>query len=54
MDVVYHCSDSFSQVLAVSMVSVMENNKNMDGITFYVLEMHMSEENKQKLKEQTK
>lgn len=50
MNVVYHSSDSFTPVLAVSMVSIMENNKDMDDITFYVLEKKISEANKQKLK----
>lgn len=51
MNIVYHCSDTFSSVLAVSMASIMENNKVMDNITFYVLEKQMSEENKHKLQE---
>lgn len=49
MNVAYHSSDSFAPVLAVSMVSIMENNKGMDNITFYVLEKQMSEASKQKL-----
>ena len=49
MNVAYHSSDSFAPVLAVSMVSIMENNKHMDDITFYVLEKQMSNESKQKL-----
>ena len=51
MNVAYHSSDTFSSVLAVSMVSIMENNKDMESITFYVLEKQISEYNKQKLKE---
>ena len=49
MNIAYHSSDSFAPVLAVSMVSIMENNKGMDEITFYVLEKQMSEESKHKL-----
>ena len=49
MNVAYHCSDTFSSVLAVSMVSIMENNKGMDDISFYVLEKQMSDDSKQKL-----
>lgn len=49
MNVAYHSSDLFSSVLAVSMVSIMENNKDMDDITFFVLEKQISEENKQRL-----
>ena len=51
MNVAYHSSDTFSSILAVSMVSIMENNKSMEDITFYVLEKQISEHNKQKLKE---
>lgn len=49
MVVAYHSSDTFSSVLAVSMASIMENNKAFEDITFYVLEKHISEENKTKL-----
>ena len=49
MNIVYHSSDLFAPVLAVSMVSIMENNKGMDDITFYVLEKQMTEESKLKL-----
>ena len=49
MNVAYHSSDSFTHVMAVSMVSIMENNKDMDDIKFYVLEKQISEDNKQKL-----
>lgn len=50
INVAYHSSDSFAPVLAVSMTSIMENNKSADGITFYVIENKITEENKQKLK----
>lgn len=49
MNVVYHSSDSFASVLSVSIASIMENNKGMDDITFYVLEKQMTEESKHKL-----
>ena len=51
MNVAYHSSDTFSSVLAVSMASIMENNKGMENITFYVLEKQISEQNKQNLRE---
>lgn len=51
MNVAYHSSDTFSSVLAVSMASIMENNQEMDDITFYVLEKQISDENKKKLRE---
>ena len=49
MNVAYHSSDSFTPILAVSILSIMENNKDMDEITFYVLEKQVSEKNKKKL-----
>ena len=49
MNIVYHSSDSFTSVLSVSMVSIMENNRDMEYITFYVLEKQISEDKKQKL-----
>jgi lipopolysaccharide biosynthesis glycosyltransferase len=51
INIVYHSSDSFSSVLAVSMASIMANNKQADGITFYVIENNISEDNKHKLSE---
>lgn len=51
MNVALHSSDSFASVLAVSMVSIMENNQEMADITFYVLEKQICEENKKKLRD---
>lgn len=50
MNIVYHSSDSFAPVLAVSIMSVMVNNTQTENITFYVIENKISEDNKSKLK----
>lgn len=50
MNVVFHSSDYFSPVLSVSMVSILENNRDLDKISFYVIENKITEEHKQMLK----
>lgn len=47
--VIYHSSDSFAEVTGVSMVSLFENNKQMDRIQVLYIERGMSDENKMKL-----
>ena len=49
MYVIYHSSDSFAEVTGVSMVSLFENNKQMDRIQVLYIERGMSDENKMKL-----
>lgn len=49
LDVVYHSSDLFAQVVAVSIVSLLENNKKLD-ITVYLIESNISETNKEYIK----
>lgn len=49
MYVVYHSSDSFSQVTAVSIASLFENNKEMQDIEVFLIEHEISEENKDKI-----
>lgn len=44
--VIYHSSDSFAEVTGVSMVSLFENNKQMDRIQVLYIERGMSDENK--------
>lgn len=46
MNIVLHSSDLFSAVLVVSMVSVMENNKDEQKIDFYIIEHEISEKHK--------
>lgn len=50
MYVVYHSSDSFAQVTAVSIASLFENNKDMQDIVVFLIEHDISEENKGKIK----
>lgn len=49
VNVAYCCSDFFSEVCAISIVSLFENNKNLDEINIYVLEDKISDINKQRL-----
>lgn len=46
MNIVLHSSDLFSAVLVVSMVSIMENNKDEQRIDFYIIEHEISEKHK--------
>lgn len=46
MYVIYHSSDSFASVTGVSMISLFENNKEMDDIHVLYIEREMSDENK--------
>lgn len=46
MNVVLHSSDLFSAVLAVSMVSILENNKGEETLNFFVIEHEISESHK--------
>lgn len=49
MNVAYHSSDSFSPVLGTSIVSLFENNRDIDEINVYVIEENILQENKLKL-----
>lgn len=51
MYVIYHSSDAFAEVTGVSIISLFENNKNMDSIHVLCIEHGISDENKQKLKQ---
>ncbi len=46
MYVIYHSSDSFASVTGVSMISLFENNKEIDHIHVLYIERGMSDENK--------
>lgn len=47
--VVYASDDGFAEILNVSLVSLYENNKDMEEIIVYVLDSGITDENKQKL-----
>lgn len=46
MYVIYHSSDSFASVTGVSMISLFENNREMENIHVLYIERGMSDENK--------
>jgi lipopolysaccharide biosynthesis glycosyltransferase len=54
MDVVYFCSDFFSEMCGVSIESLFENNKDVAGIHCYIVESGITEENQRKLLETAK
>ena len=37
MNVLYFCSDAFSKVAAVTITSLLENNKNFEEINIYLV-----------------
>lgn len=49
INIVYCSSDLFSEVCAVSIVSLFENNKEAKDIVVYIIEDHISERNKVRL-----
>lgn len=51
MDVFYFSSDLFASVMAVSMVSLLENNRTFDKIEFYIVDDGITEDNKTKLQD---
>lgn len=51
VNVAYCSSDLFSEVCAVSIVSLFENNKHLDEINVYILEDRISDKNKQRLQD---
>lgn len=51
VNVAYCSSDLFSEVCAVSIVSLFENNKDLDEINVYVLEDRISPKNKERMQE---
>ena len=48
MNVVTHATDNYAPVTATSIVSLFENNKEMDEINFYVIEHGYTNETKEK------
>lgn len=37
MNIVYYCSDSFSEICGVAIQSLVENNTDSDEITIYIV-----------------
>ncbi|MDD6489422.1 MAG: glycosyltransferase family 8 protein [Clostridia bacterium] len=53
MNVVYYSSDFFSEMCGVAIESLCESNTDADNITVYVVEDHISDVNKSRLREIT-
>ncbi len=51
INIAYCCSDLFSEVCAVSIVSLFENNKHLNEINVYILEDRISEKNKKRFQD---
>lgn len=49
MDLVWSTSDSYAEIAATSIISVLENNKDIDIISIYVIDMGLSEKNKRNI-----
>ena len=49
MNIIYASNDNYAQYLGISMLSLMENNRDMEEIVIYVLDQGISPENKNKL-----
>lgn len=51
MCVVYTCDDSFVWIMGISMISLFENNREMDDLRVYLLGDNISSDNKASLKQ---
>lgn len=49
MDIMYSSSDSYAFLTGISILSLLENNKACDEIHIYIMDNHISEENRKKL-----
>ncbi|KKT74961.1 MAG: glycosyl transferase, family 8 [Microgenomates group bacterium GW2011_GWA2_44_7] len=49
LNILYQSNDYYGPITGVSMTSLMENNKDIDFINFFVLDDKISDENKQKM-----
>ncbi len=49
MNVVYSTSDLYSELAATSIASLLENNKDIDEITFYIIDIGIGNKHKQDL-----
>lgn len=48
--VLYSCDDNYAQIMAVSIVSLYENNKNADDVVVYCLTYNVKDDTKSSLK----
>ena len=54
MNILYCSDNNYAPYLGVSMVSVLENNKNAEKITFYIVSDNISDDNIYRLEKQVK
>ncbi len=50
MNVMYAADDNYAEIMAVSILSLMESNRAMDEINFYIVEDQISQDNLDKLR----
>lgn len=50
MNVMYAADDNYAEIMGVSLLSLLENNKDIDIIQIYIIEDEISEENRNRLK----
>lgn len=51
MNIMYLCDNNYAYIAGISMLSLMDNNKNTDEIMFFLVEDGVDDDNKRKLKE---
>ena len=49
MNIAYHCSDQYAQMLGVSITSLFDNNRDIDNLHVYIISENMGEENRKRL-----
>ena len=50
MDILYSSSDSYAFLTGISILSLLENNRECDAIHIYIMDNHISDINKNKLR----
>lgn len=51
LNILYQSNDYYAPITGVSMTSLMENNKDIDELNFYILDDKISDNNKNKMKQ---
>lgn len=49
MNIVYSSSDNYAEICGISLISLLENNKEVDHIKIFIIDNNISDSNKQKL-----
>lgn len=50
MNIMYAADDDYAEIMAVSILSVIESNKEIDDLVFYIVEDHITQENLEQLR----